>query len=899
MKKTLFIISAASLLLASCAKEQLVEERSYTGPVTVVSATFESLTEDGTTKASVTDAGAFTWQNGDKAAFTESNGSSSYCLGTNSVDEANAQFEIEGTHTFTTSSWAIYPSDLTTGQAPTALKVTVPASRAWVATQTNVAMYGVKEASASNFNFSHMGGLVRVRVKNVPTNAREFVFKATGCKINGVFEVTEDGGKKIISTGVPATGEDTYTLTWTDAPEAENQMDFYIPLPVGTYSGGFEFNIKDGGHNTLYSKVGSTSQTIARKKLLLMPAITLVGGSIEPAEKAAIVANIPAGYSGDFLLPQSEKVLLKINASTDDHDITLKYDGDIVPTNLEIKVIDGDNAGDYNAKLLGNLPQTHVNFTKGTIANVEMTTSSSTLEVIYPAIISTKLTVKGGNVKIKGATVQAIKVDSDAVADSETGLPVQIAVEKYTPEGGTAQTPAITDGITANASIVVAPDAEVTVNVQVEGDVQVAKAGEGSVTGVTTTDAKAKIGENNYFTLADAVKAAPKNATAATTITLLDNVTDGVGIFLAAADKKNIIIDLNSNTYTAKSVPVGSPTYETQAFHFEKGNKVTIKDGTLNVSSSADEQMKMLIQNYCDLTLTNVAVDGTNLKTSNSQYVISNNCGTIVLDGTTSITAPAGFRAFDVCKYNNGSYDYPAPTVTVNTTGTITGQVEVTGGNLVVNGGTFKTTADRGNAQSNTILVKSGSLNVTNGTITSDHNTAVRIEGGSATLAGGTFTGTEGAVTFPGTGATINITGGTYNASDNAVLIGQGSDKPGDANTVNISGGTFNGGITSNGYIACGIYAPWKDNITVTGGTFNITKGSGVVVRGGKLTMSGATFTYPDKDSYESTKGWVGDNKNELPCGKDVVVDKKAAYPGVGTINVTATGYNVETIAAE
>lgn len=477
MKKYLLFISAASLLLAGCAKEQLVKEQHNNGAVTVVEATFETLTGEITTKAAVTDAGVFTWQNGDKAAFAESDASASYCSGENGANGANATFAIDGSHTFTSDSWAVYPYDLASGQTPAALEVTVPASRVWATGQTNVAMYGVKNASAASFNFSHMGGLVRIRVNNVPTNAREFVFKAGGCKINGEFAVNTVSEYKVIETAASDNeSEQTYTLTWTSAPDAENTMDFFIPLPVGTYGGGFAFYLKDADHNILYSKVGSTSQTIARKKLLLMPAITLMGGAIEPVEKAAVVQEVPAGHSGDFILENCEKVLLKINTSEQNNDITLKYGGGNLPTTLEIQVV----GNKFDKKISGNLPYTHLDYTQGDIANVEITTSASTFNIVHPATVSEKLIVTGGNVVLKGATVKAIEVAEGATADGEN--PVRIEMEKFTPEGGEEVTPAVTDTIVAKANIVVAPAEGVSVTVKPDGDdVTITPEGEGEV----------------------------------------------------------------------------------------------------------------------------------------------------------------------------------------------------------------------------------------------------------------------------------------------------------------------------------------------------------------------------------------------------------------------------------
>lgn len=82
----------------------------------------------------------------------------------------------------------------------------------------------------------------------------------------------------------------------------------------------------------------------------------------------------------------------------------------------------------------------------------------------------------------------------------------------------------------------------------------------------------------------------------------------------------------------------------------------------------------------------------------------------------------------------------------------------------------------------------------------------------------------EGAViTGYATGAKITIEDGIFEASDNAVIAGNGNstDHNGEerekANTITINGGKFTGNIKTTGYIACGIYAPWKDIVTVNG----------------------------------------------------------------------------------
>ena len=166
------------------------------------------------------------------------------------------------------------------------------------------------------------------------------------------------------------------------------------------------------------------------------------------------------------------------------------------------------------------------------------------------------------------------------------------------------------------------------------------------------------------------------------------------------------------------------------------------------------------------------------------------------------------------------------------------------------------------------------------GTIESTGNVAVAV-GNNAKLSvfSGTLKGREGAViTGTSTGATIDVRGSkaTLIATDNAVIAGNGSKRDGDPNNITIRNGTFIGSITTKGYIACGIYAPWNDNVTVSGGTFNITNGAGIVARAGTVKVTGGTFNCGDG----TAKGWVGDSKNNVPNAA-LVFDRDANYPAL------------------
>lgn len=125
----------------------------------------------------------------------------------------------------------------------------------------------------------------------------------------------------------------------------------------------------------------------------------------------------------------------------------------------------------------------------------------------------------------------------------------------------------------------------------------------------------------------------------------------------------NVVIDLNGHTYYVSDKPtVGSSGTESNGFQFLKDSYVTFRNGTI----IAEDNTGILFQNYCNLTL-----DDISLTTKNTTYALSNNCGNVNFIGSTSITVETGY-AFDVCVAKS----YPeGVTVTVDTTGTITGSI--------------------------------------------------------------------------------------------------------------------------------------------------------------------------------------------------------------------------------
>lgn len=135
---------------------------------------------------------------------------------------------------------------------------------------------------------------------------------------------------------------------------------------------------------------------------------------------------------------------------------------------------------------------------------------------------------------------------------------------------------------------------------------------------------KCKVGDQYFDTLKEAFATAQPNEPLV--IKMIDD-EEGAGIGLFAADgdvNKDITVDFGGYTYTASSPAVGSSKTETQALHLEMNNKVTLKNGAFTSDREAAD-IKMLIQNYCELTLDHMVCDCAD--DASITYVVSNNFG--------------------------------------------------------------------------------------------------------------------------------------------------------------------------------------------------------------------------------------------------------------------------------
>ena len=224
-----------------------------------------------------------------------------------------------------------------------------------------------------------------------------------------------------------------------------------------------------------------------------------------------------------------------------------------------------------------------------------------------------------------------------------------------------------------------------------------------SVTTMAWADDVAKIGNTGYATLKEAIEHVANGET----IVLTANVNNGDGIVVASG--KNFTLDFAGHTYTITQNVVGSTGTESQCFQLLKDSTITMKDGAIVANCAG---AKMIIQNYCNLTLDNMKLDAT-VGTNNVEYVVSNNCGNVVIKNGTTITAKTTGVAFDVY---GGFGDYGDVSVTLEAGATVNGKVEVA--------------RSSGNQNKNTLTVTGGTVNG-DLAVTPSEKTEVAVTGGT------------------------------------------------------------------------------------------------------------------------------------------------------------------------
>lgn len=345
-------------------------------------------------------------------------------------------------------------------------------------------------------SFKHLGGLMRFVVKNVPAAEGSFTFTAN-VGITGDFQVETVESANVIKSTTVSDNNNSVSISY-EAGEAGRTMTFYVPLPVGTYTG-FTIALGEKSYETT-----TAVNTINRGTLLLMPtyAYDETQGLVKGEVSSNNTINLEDGHAEATILGDAE-----VNVTTGNNNAdavaTLNYtpatDGN---SNLSISdgSADGTESGDSQGKVVVatatsgedvtvascdiNAPTLSVTLSatgSGSVTYEQVTanTAKQTL-VIGKGITVETLIINGGNVIIEeGAKVTTIQnaenfsdktyvVKKGELTNEPTGANIilvsnesEMALRVAAENGGTV---VLEEDVTLTETLIIAADKDVALD---------------------------------------------------------------------------------------------------------------------------------------------------------------------------------------------------------------------------------------------------------------------------------------------------------------------------------------------------------------------------------------------------------------------------------------------------
>lgn len=269
MKKISIIISALAVVFCSCSKEQDARLLISNQDTNVVSfkAFFEG--EDPETKLGInTSSGVLNWANGDAIAVQMTDDTFvpfTYSSSTKQFSATLGDKEVKD------GGVAYYPASIAINGTPGSVKL--PTSYTIGADATVCPpMIATVNLGAKALSLKHLGGILSVKVSYVPADANKLVLTVPEKTVTGSFAVT-DAADDYISAG---TGSSTVTLNFTKGVFGTTAREFFFPVPVTTFSGGFTVDFKNEANETLYThSTAKTSIEAARASIKRMAELTV------------------------------------------------------------------------------------------------------------------------------------------------------------------------------------------------------------------------------------------------------------------------------------------------------------------------------------------------------------------------------------------------------------------------------------------------------------------------------------------------------------------------------------------------------------------------------------------------------------------------------------------------
>ena len=287
MKRMNYLLAAAAILaVVGCAKEA---EKEIVNPGSNM-VTLRASVEDTDTRVSIGNDYAFAFQSGDKVSVLTDGGEPVEFETSDSGTTANFEGSLgEGE---SVGSYALYPASDNHMADGNDVLFSMDKALTWKADESFMPMLGKVENGS--ITFKAVGGVMKLIVYNIPSDAAYLKFTATNKKISGGFEIADASvDNPVIVTD--AKGEDDNTLTIGFSENYSVNKVFYIPLPTGTIDG-FTISFLNGDANVIdgASKTTTATLNVTRNKIILAPAL-----NVAPAEEVVLWSEDFKGYSAD------------------------------------------------------------------------------------------------------------------------------------------------------------------------------------------------------------------------------------------------------------------------------------------------------------------------------------------------------------------------------------------------------------------------------------------------------------------------------------------------------------------------------------------------------------------------------------------------------------------------
>lgn len=241
---------SAALMLAACGKvsTELVEW---------------TFTASPSTKAAISDSGAFSWNAGDQIGIWNTT-TSSFVTFTDAVGKGVYRASAPADAHFTT---AIYPASAAAGVS----SVTLPAAYASPeASAKAFPMTATVDEASNTLSFKHLGAILSLRITDVTADVKTISVTSADGSISGTFAVAD--GQIALASGTA--GVD-FSLSLSE----KTDLALTLPMPTGTYE--YKVTLGTASDPDVFSATtGPSKQTFERGKIYKPSPVAFVNGSV-------------------------------------------------------------------------------------------------------------------------------------------------------------------------------------------------------------------------------------------------------------------------------------------------------------------------------------------------------------------------------------------------------------------------------------------------------------------------------------------------------------------------------------------------------------------------------------------------------------------------------------------